>query len=126
MLAGATPFYWEGLDETSLFQSIAEDEYPALPDTVSAEAVHLIAGLLTKDPRKRLGSRSESDILQHKWLQTLDLVALRRKQVQAPWVPDVSDALDASCFDNWDQLEDRVSQHYPTLMKKEAALFDSF
>jgi serine/threonine protein kinase len=126
MLTGENPFYYEGLGDTSLFQSIAEDSYPVLPETVSTEASRLIVGLLTKDPSQRLGSGSENDILQHAWLQTMDLATLRRKQVAAPWIPQVKDALDTSCFDNWDDLQDRVTQAHPRLTAKEAALFENF
>lgn len=128
MLLGESPFYWEGIDEASLFVSIAEDDYPAVSSpeaTVSADAVDLIAGLLIKDPSQRLGV-SDNDICQHAWLRSMDLAAMRRKQVPAPWVPNVHSVLDAGCFDDWDELDDRITQNHPKLMTKEAALFDAF
>jgi len=51
---------------------------------------------------------------------------LRRKELKAPWIPDIQDALDSSCFDDWEHLEDRLNYEYPTLMRKEAVLFDNF
>ena len=130
MLSGESPFYWEGIDEASLCASIAQDDYPAIspqPETaVSADAINLIAGLLIKDPSQRLGAFDDNALCQHAWLQSLDLAAMRRKQVPAPWVPNVQGVLDAGCFDDWDELDDRITQDYPKLMKKEAALFDSF
>lgn len=91
MLTGENPFYFDDLDESTLFQSIADDRYPALPETVSTDAAHFIAGLLSKDPSQRLGSRSEFDILHHAWFQSLDLAAMRREQITAPWVPKIKD-----------------------------------
>jgi protein kinase A len=127
MVVGESPFYWEGIDEPSLFAAISEEEYPAPPTTVSSEAANLIAQLLVKDPRQRLGRASGTDILRHGWFAGMDLAAMRRKSVPAPWLPTVHGVLDSGCFDDWsDELEDRVTLKYPALMKKESALFDSF
>jgi Protein kinase domain len=127
MLSGENPFWFEGLDEMSLFQSVQNDDYPALPDTVSSEAVEIVAGLLEKDPAKRLGARMSLDeILKRVWLQNIDMDALRLKEIMAPWIPEIKDPLDTYCFDDWDDLQDRITQKYPMLTRAEAALFDSF
>ena len=64
--------------------------------------------------------------MEHAWLESSfdDLAALRRRQIPAPWIPTIENALDTSCFDDWDDLEDRTAQHYPRLTLKEEALFE--
>lgn len=134
MLVGESPFYWEGIDEPSLFASIAQVEYPAPPSTLSTKSAQLIAGLLVKDPSKRFGSNNNGRdhvatdaIAKHAWFRDFDLSALQRKEITAPWIPTIDNVLDAGCFDDWsDELEDRVTQHYPKLTHKEAAVFNSF
>ena len=123
MLVGFHPFYWEDIDEPMLFENIVQGQYDALPETTSTEAVDLVSRLLVTDPEKRLGFNDEKAILDHAWFQTLDLVALRQRKIPAPWIPVVGDALDTCCFDNWEHLEDRTTQIYPSLTRAEAELF---
>lgn len=110
-----------------LFQSIVEDDYDE-PEGASEGAKNMIAGLLVKEPLQRLGSLSggEQDILDHSWFKDLDLAAMRRKTVKAPWVPGLKDPLDTACFDDWDHLVDKMAEDLPVLKPKEAALFEKF
>jgi len=51
---------------------------------------------MERDPTKRLGCRPDGqgmeDIRQHPWFSTLDWPSLERKELQPPFVPDVSGA----------------------------------
>lgn len=125
MLTGSNPFFCEGMDQWTLYESISDDDYKAACN-VSSNACSLIAGLLEKDPSKRLGSEDKSDIIKHSWFNELDLAAIRRREVAAPWIPNVSDALDSSHFEDWSDLEDKTQRNYPHLSVKEGALFDAF
>ena len=127
MITGKNPFYYAGMDQMKLFQSIVEDDYDD-PEEASEGAKDIIAGLLVKEPLQRLGSLSggEQDILDHYWFKDLDLAAMRRKTVKAPWVPGVKDPLDTGCFDDWDHLVDKMAEDLPVLKPKEAALFEKF
>jgi protein kinase A len=127
MLIGLGPFYREGMDQMTLFQRIVEVEYDE-PEGVSALAKDIIGKLLQKEPLQRLGSLSggEEDILQHPWFSGLDLSVMRARQAKAPWVPNVKDPLDTSCFDNWDDLVDKMTEDIPPLRPKDAALFKNF
>eukprot|EP00980_Cylindrotheca_fusiformis_P017208 scaffold5297_cov104-Cylindrotheca_fusiformis.AAC.1 len=81
MISGEHPFYYEGLDNSALFEVITKAEpYPC--ERASYEAKNLISGLLEKDPTQRLGvlAGKERDILKHKWFDDLDLNKLRNKQ----------------------------------------------
>ena len=124
---GSNPFFYEGMDQISLFHAIVEDTYDE-PDRASSEAKDIISKLLVKEPDYRLGSlsRGEEDILEHSWFASLDLGALRHRQTPAPWVPTVKDPLDSSCFDDWGHLVDKTVEKIPDLESKDAALFDKF
>ena len=93
MIAGENPFYFDGMDQMSLFQAIVQEAYYPLPETTSKLAVDFIDKLLVKDPTQRLGNLSggEKDILIHEWFYGLDLLKLRNKEIQAPWIPPLED-----------------------------------
>lgn len=127
MLTGENPFFYDGMDQISLFEAIVQDDYDE-PRNVSVAAVDIIRKLLVKDPTRRLGSlaRGEDDILDHPWFSDLDLQLLRRRQLPAPWLPDVRDPLDTSCFDDWDHLEDKTKQSFQRISEQDEKLFEGF
>lgn len=126
MVTGVNPFYFEGMEQTALFQSIVVDGYEQ-PDA-SPAAIDIINKLLIKDPAHRLGSlaQGEKDIIEHSWFDGIDLEALHRREIPAPWVPAVSNAFDTSCFDDWSELEDKTEQQTWALSPEEALLFADF
>jgi serine/threonine protein kinase len=136
-VTGENPFYVPGMDQMSTFEAIVQDDFED-PGGVSKEVNNLIRSLLQKDPTKRLGSlaRGEAAILEHAWFtgfdqgascNPMDLRAMRVREIEAPWVPDIKDPLDTSCFDNWDGiLEDRTKTKYETISGNEQALFAEF
>lgn len=132
MLSSVHPFdQWESNDEFSLFNSIVDDYYPALPHFVSQEARDWVNKILVKDPKQRLGncengSDDRSELQQHPWLSCIDVAALRRRAVPAPWVPKLVDSHDSTHFDDWDHLDPVVRTHYPKLTGREAAMFYAF
>ena len=89
MTTGENPFYVDGMDNMTMFQSIVQEEYYPLPDSKSPELKSLIDGLLEKEPAERLGvlAGGEKDIITHPWFDGLDLVQLRDKAVEAPYIP---------------------------------------
>jgi len=125
MLTASNPFSYEGIDEMSLYRSIAEEDY-APPRNVSEDAVDIISKLLIKDPTKRLGRERSGEVLEHPWFQGLDLFAMRRRQVPAPWIPSGSDPLDTSHFEDWTELADKSTQSFPRITLKDESMFDSF
>jgi CRP-like cAMP-binding protein len=89
VVQGESPFWYEGLDQVSLFHAICEEDYYPLPDEgVSDELRDLIHRLLEKNPSKRLGTFREKDILSHPWFAPLDIKKIRKKEIKAPWIPD--------------------------------------
>jgi protein kinase A len=127
---GVNPFECEGMNELDLYRCIVEEHsQPLAAGTVSAEAVDIVSKLLVKHPSYRLGTpvtAGGNEILEHAWMRELDLPALRRKALPAPWVPEIRDALDTSHFDDWNHLDPIVQQKYPKLTAAEAALFKDF
>ena len=89
MVAGENPFYYDGLDQMSLFKAICTERFYPLPDDVSDEAYEVIDELLEKDPALRLGALAGrgKDIMRKKWFAGLDLTRLRQKKVKAPFIP---------------------------------------
>jgi serine/threonine protein kinase len=125
MLLGECAFDCE--DTAFLFKCVTQ--YPHGPPTgVSEDAQDMINRLLEKDPTRRLGSlaRGEADILQHAWLDGLDLQDIRRRKVTAQWIPSFKNAMDASCFDDWSDLEDKTEQTYSEISARDAKEFAGF
>ena len=91
MIQGENPFWFEGLDDATLFQGICNEEFYSLPDTVSLDAFDLIDNLLEKNPKERIGVREdgEEEILTHEWFKELDLEQMRRKAIKAPMIPEL-------------------------------------
>jgi cGMP-dependent protein kinase len=88
LLEGANPFFFEGMDQKTLFHVVCKGSYYPLSEGTSTDAGNLVDRLLEKDPSKRLGSFRTKDILMHPWFSDLNMSKLRRKQVEAPWIPD--------------------------------------
>jgi protein kinase A len=67
---------------------------------VSGDAQHLVRCLLQVDVTKRFGNmvRGARDVRGHRWFHGVDWDALLRKQLNAPFVPDVKSAGDAAHF----------------------------
>ena len=128
MLSFDSPFFNEDMDEIEQFRCVIEDPVPEIAEPVSPEAWDLILKLLTKDPKRRLGSRKrgELDILHHKWFKDLTLSELRKRTITAPWTPDMKDAFDTSNFEDWTELDDIVAGDCAELSPEESKLFDGF
>lgn len=101
LLTGASPFTVEGEQNTQ--QEISRRilrTSPPIPEGLSAEVSDLIARLLVKDPRRRLGG-GEGDALElkkHPFFRSLDWAALAEKRLPAPFVPRIAGELDVSNF----------------------------
>ncbi|KAL3922860.1 MAG: hypothetical protein SGILL_001979 [Bacillariaceae sp.] len=88
VVQGESPFWYEGLDQCSLFHAICEEDYYPLPDEgVSEELRDLMHRMLEKNPSKRLGTFKEKDILSHPWFTKLDIQKIRKKEIKSPWMP---------------------------------------
>ncbi|KAI9168238.1 Serine/threonine kinase [Blastocladiella emersonii ATCC 22665] len=98
MICGQSPF--RGDDEEEIFEAILHDEV-LYPITMSRDAVALCQGLLTKDPRRRLGAgpADADEIKRHPFFRGVDWDALLAKRIAPPFVPRITGAKDVSNFD---------------------------
>eukprot|EP00968_Pinguiococcus_pyrenoidosus_P023831 scaffold4058_cov257-Pinguiococcus_pyrenoidosus.AAC.11 len=98
MLTGLPPFYCR--DREQLFEKIRRAELK-FPRYLSGRAKHLLEGLLTRNPHKRLGSgpSDANEIKEHPMFADLDFGALLQLKISPPWQPQVVGSLDTSLFD---------------------------
>jgi len=99
MLTGLPPFYCR--DREKLFEKIRRSTLD-YPKYLSPRATHLLKGLLTKDPRMRLGSgpNDAGDIKGQVFFSELCWETLMKGGVAPPWDPQINGCLDTSQFDN--------------------------
>lgn len=93
MMCGRLPFY--SRDHEILFEMILVEEVK-FPRHLSDPARTVLSGLLTKEPKRRLGS-SEKDareVMSHPFFFHVDWVSLVEKRLPPPWKPDVQSEFD--------------------------------
>mmetsp|Transcript_19389 Transcript_19389/g.40597 ORF Transcript_19389/g.40597 Transcript_19389/m.40597 type:complete len:847 (+) Transcript_19389:688-3228(+) len=99
MLTGLPPFYCR--DREKLFEKIRKGvlDYPRY---LTPRAQLILRGLLTKDPRRRLGSgpNDAEDIKQQEFFEDLDWKKLMAGEVAPPWDPQINGSMDTSQFDH--------------------------
>jgi len=78
-----------------------------------AECKSVIQALLKKDVAKRLGCMKggAKDIKQHAWFKSMNWGKLRGSEIKSPWTPPITNPLDTSHFDPYDD-EEEDSQPY--------------
>lgn len=98
MLTGLPPFYCR--DRERLFEKIRRGhlEYPR---SLSARSQSLLRGLLTKDPKNRLGSGPDDaePIKDHAFFAGTYWTKLTKGEILPPWDPQINSSLDTSQFD---------------------------
>ncbi|KAI8082824.1 kinase-like domain-containing protein [Halteromyces radiatus] len=97
MMTGLPPFYDENTNE--MYRKILQDEL-RFPEDMSADAQHLLTGLLTRDPNERLGCDGPEMIKNHPFFASIDWRKLMQKKVQPPFKPLVENAYDTTNFDD--------------------------
>jgi len=72
-----------------------------MKEEFSDNAVDIISKLLLLDPKKRLGSgkNGSEDIKSHPFFDGIDWESLYRKEVEAPFIPNIEDKDDISNID---------------------------
>jgi len=116
LTVGIPPFYSQNVNE--MYRKI--QEAPLLfPPNLSAAAKDIVTKLLERDPKKRMGS-SELDVKEierHQFFKNLDFNKLYKKEIEAPYKPNVKGLDDTSNFDEMFLKEAVVDTHTapPTL-----------
>jgi len=97
MLAGLPPFYDEVTDK--MYEKILNDPL-VFGEEFDAEARSILAGLLTRDPTRRLGVKGAEEIKRHPFFHNhIDFKLLAAKKIQPPFKPSVASPVDVSNFD---------------------------
>uniref|UniRef100_A0A3P9LDR7 Ribosomal protein S6 kinase n=1 Tax=Oryzias latipes TaxID=8090 RepID=A0A3P9LDR7_ORYLA len=101
LLTGASPFTLEGErnSQSEVSKRILRCD-PPFPSMIRSVAQDLLKKLLVKDPHKRLGSgpRGAEDIKAHPFFKGLNWEDLAKKQVVAPFKPELKNELDVGNF----------------------------
>ncbi|GME73602.1 unnamed protein product [Ambrosiozyma monospora] len=98
MLLTKSPF--KGDDEDEVFNAILTDD-PLYPINMAREAVDILQRLLTREVSERLGSgdRDAYEIMEHPYFKNINFDDILHCRVPPPFVPEVKDPRDPSCFD---------------------------
>jgi len=85
---------------TDVYKSIINDTVE-FPDGFDLDAKNLIQKLLVKDPVRRLGMTKGGfkAIWKEKFLLGTDLEQFLKKQIKAPWRPELSSLIDTKYFE---------------------------
>ncbi|KAI5165935.1 hypothetical protein NEIRO02_0820 [Nematocida sp. AWRm79] len=76
-----------------------QNEPPASIELISEPARSLIMGLLEKDPEKRLGTHSSTDIKNHEYFKNIDWEKMEKQELPVEWVPKLDNSM-CSNFDS--------------------------
>lgn len=131
LVTGKYPFYEKGIDELDLYKRICRGTFE-LDGLMSMEFRMLMCGLLYPDPSKRLGSDRNGwkSIVKSPWFASdgaIDFQRLRRQEIEAPWVPNLKDPLDASSFHpDESEMEDLLHARFPDISEKQQEIFEGF
>jgi serine/threonine protein kinase len=98
MLSGINPFKSKNKNKFEKLQMITDRDIEMRPD-FSDEASSLLRGLLKRNPRERLGSRSVDDIKRHIFFDGVDWQAMYQRQIAAPFIPQIESDLDLRNID---------------------------
>ncbi|CAM4577573.1 RAC-beta serine/threonine-protein kinase [Siphateles boraxobius] len=99
MMCGRLPFYNQ--DHERLFELILMEEI-RFPRNLSPEAKALLAGLLKKDPKQRLGGSPEDakEVMTHKFFNSMNWQDVLQKKLIPPFKPQVTSETDTRYFDD--------------------------
>ncbi|EDV19626.1 uncharacterized protein TRIADDRAFT_51134 [Trichoplax adhaerens] len=99
MMCGRLPFY--NKDHEVLFELILMEDIK-FPSRISERARSLLGGLLTKDPKKRLGGgvRDAEEVTEHEFFEEINWQDLYDRKISPPFKPHIKSTTDTSNFDS--------------------------
>ncbi|CAB1315867.1 unnamed protein product, partial [Coregonus sp. 'balchen'] len=99
MMCGRLPFYNQ--DHERLFELILMEEI-RFPRNLAPEGKALLAGLLKKDPKQRLGGGPDDakDVMSHKFFTSIKWKDVVDRKLTPPFKPQVTSETDTRYFDD--------------------------
>jgi protein-serine/threonine kinase len=98
MCCGWSPFYAD--DTQQMYKNIAFGKVRFPRDVLSNEGRNFVKGLLNRNPKHRLGAKSDAEELKaHAFFADTDWNAMMRKTVVPPFKPKLESVMDTSNFD---------------------------
>ncbi|XP_029139556.1 RAC-beta serine/threonine-protein kinase isoform X3 [Protobothrops mucrosquamatus] len=99
MMCGRLPFYSQ--DHERLFELILMEDI-RFPRTLSPDAKALLAGLLKKDPKQRLGGgpNDAKEVMEHRFFAAVNWQDVVQKKLIPPFKPQVTSEIDTRYFDD--------------------------
>mmetsp|Transcript_37501 Transcript_37501/g.49301 ORF Transcript_37501/g.49301 Transcript_37501/m.49301 type:complete len:127 (-) Transcript_37501:220-600(-) len=98
MLSGINPFKVKSKNKFEKLQMITDRDIEMRPE-FSDVASSLLSGLLKRNPRERLGSRSVDDIKRHIFFDGIDWDAMYERRLPTPFIPKIEGDLDLRNID---------------------------
>lgn len=121
MLSGSNPF--EDKDPMSVYENILQMRF-TLPKFFSPTASNLILSLLTR-AEKRLGVSDDGEsIMQHEFFNGVCFEEVLKKNIEAPWIPELKDIADSSNFKDSFGCGSRCSNHFLQTEDQDAVFQD--
>jgi len=128
MVVGRSPFYAYGSDQVSLFKRIVQVKYTFPTGVVDELAQDMITKLIVRRQSNRYGclARGDMDVRDHPWLIPLNADLLLKRQIRAPWVPQLKNPLDSSHFDSYRHVENEAPSKKAHLSSHQQEQFRDF
>ena len=130
MFFGIPPFFCDNQEKMYQLITRADLRFPKKIN-ISETAKDLLAKLLIKDQDERLGSKSGfNEIKEHPFFKWFDFDALEHRKIEAPFKPELKDAMDVTNFDEEFTSEEVVTSEIPEknleLIKRNQDQFEEF
>ncbi|CCM02970.1 uncharacterized protein FIBRA_05085 [Fibroporia radiculosa] len=116
MLSGLPPFHEPDITPVKLYEKIARGPSCITWPLIHSNAKDLILKFMESDPSKRYGNlrHGAGDVFAHPWFSEVDWDKLRRCEIQAPYMPQISGDGDASAFDSYPEIDATMLYGVPT------------
>jgi protein kinase A len=128
LLVGRSPFSMPNQTQMTMFKRIVLVQYD-FPTFMEQSGQDLISKLLVRRVSTRLGVQKNGflDIRKHDFFSSngIESGKLLKKDIPAPWIPEVKDTLDLQYFQDFSRIE-KEPVPGPPLTHHEQALFDEF
>ena len=90
----------------------AQIDYDELPEGYSNEAADFINKLIQRKPKNRLGKNGINEVINHPWLKGFDWEELKKKNLEAFFIPKIGDNFDKKFCLKSDKISTDTYERY--------------